>query len=414
MHVSASTLICTVGTSLFYPNLKNLGSAEDYLARSSDADRQALGRLGLLDNPRELAGILTDIKAALDQGDFPRLGRCLARLPADLRLLGAEINSTDAMLRKKFIENPHRLVLLVSDTPDGQAIGTILTSYFTDPACEIPFDDCRSITVEGLQDQKPLVFQREGLTNLVRLMGEQARKWSSRAMAVNATGGYKAQIALAVAFGQATQCPVYYKHERFDQIIRFPKIPFTMDLSLVERHLKVWADLAEPGAVFDVRAMDRMLDGSPELREAIVPMLDSISEDETTFYSISALGMVYWEAFLARTPNAALPPPKTTQRQGCRFRDDHYPIGFKDYVQKIFDRHPTLISSCHSMDYSGQAAIRHGHFYVKGTDIVGEYVDRNRFGARFRIQTPASNALERQGAVDRLREAVLCAHAEKC
>ena len=61
-------------------------------------------------------------------------------------------------------------------------------------------------------------------------------------MIINATGGYKAQIALAVAFGQANETQVFYKHEHFDQIIRFVKIPFSFDLEPIRNNIKFWAD----------------------------------------------------------------------------------------------------------------------------------------------------------------------------
>lgn len=51
-------------------------------------------------------------------------------MPPELRLLGAEINSIEAMIRKGFLsDSRERLVFLVSDTEDGAAIGSILTSY---------------------------------------------------------------------------------------------------------------------------------------------------------------------------------------------------------------------------------------------------------------------------------------------
>ena len=402
MSNAPSILLCTVGTSLFNPNLNKLTTPDDYESRLSEPDRQTLQRAGLLKDSAVLNNIVMEVITAYRQQDYTRLARHLNRLPPDLRLLGAEINSTDAMQRKHFIGSRQRIILLVSDTEEGQAIGTILKQYFTSPGGAIAFETADMIPVTGLQDEQPLVFQREGLTCLVRLMGEELRKWGPQNLAINATGGYKAQIALAVAFGQATRCPVFYKHERFDQIIRFPRIPFTMDLSMVANHLKVWADLAEPDAVFDAAALDEKLGPAPDLREAILPMLDSVTDEGTVYYSLSALGMVYWEAFLAQHPQSVLQPAAVTRRLGCRFRDDHYPADFKAYVEKVYEAHPDLISVCHSMDYSGQAAIKGNRFLVRGKDIVGEYVDRRNFGARFRIQTPATNMLEREWVVARL------------
>src|SRR5437773_1205753 len=58
------------------------------------------------------------------------------------------------------------------------------------------------------------------------------RERSAAACALNATGGYKAQIAVAVLLGQALGVPVYYKHELFSEIIAFPPLPVALDFEV--------------------------------------------------------------------------------------------------------------------------------------------------------------------------------------
>lgn len=403
-------LICTVGTSLFFPNMSPLDPETYFQQARPESDPQAaaewdaLRDAGFLDNPDNLKRHVSEIQSAYRSGEHGRLGRLLVKLPAEVRLCGAEINSVEAMVRKGFLgQDRHNLVLLVSDTADGKAIGEILARYFEDPHCRIGFARCVVETVAGLQDEKPLLFQKEGLPNLVRLIGKHYRQWGG-AIAINATGGYKAQIALAVAFGQATGSPVYYKHERFDQIIRFPQIPFTLDLSLVEQHLKMWADLAEPGKSFDPDSLGSLLPESEDLREQILPLLESIEDGQTALYCLSALGMVYWEAFRSLNPDVTLQPTRVDTRRGCHFRpDDHYPIGFEDHVERFFDAFPDYVRECRSLPYDGQAAIRN-RFYAREKRIIGEYLDRNRFGARFEVITSAENEMERKWLVDRFNQ----------
>jgi putative CRISPR-associated protein (TIGR02619 family) len=178
------------------------------------------------------------------------------------------------MVRKNFLgDERNRLILLVSATDDGAAIGTILKTYFEARTCPIRFKSCEYNTIAGLQDEAPLIFRTKGLTNLVRMLGSELSKWGDDGLGINATGGYKAQIGLAVAFGQAAHCPVFYKHERFDQIIQFPQVPFALDLSLVENYLRLWADLAEDNAMLDKAAFDARLSGREEIKEAIYPLL---------------------------------------------------------------------------------------------------------------------------------------------
>ncbi|MEW6140289.1 MAG: putative CRISPR-associated protein [Thermodesulfobacteriota bacterium] len=398
------TLVCTVGTSLFYPNMKMLDPEKSYQGErpvsdpTAVADWDALEKAGLLRDPKDMPRRLREIKDAYESSMYGRLAGLLVKLPPELRLCGAEINSIAAMVKKGFLpENRQSLILLVSDTTEGSAIGEILSRYFEASHCPIRFERCEIETVSGLQDEQPLLFQREGLPNLVRLLGKHYRKWGGT-IAINATGGYKAQIALAVAFGQAAGSTVYYKHERFDQIIRFPQIPFTLDLSLVEEHKKLWADLAEPGASFDRQTINTLLPPDENFREQVLPLLESIEEGPSSLYSLSALGMVYWETFLSKHPDLTLRPSKVSARRGCRFRDDHYPIGFKEHVERFYKAFPDYVSECHSMPYDGQAAIENT-FYIYNKQIIGGYLDKNRFGARFAVMSSAENQLERQWLV---------------
>lgn len=402
-------LICTVGTSLFLSNLKFLNPQTKYQKppvehdSAAQADWTALEKNGFLENPEKLKNLMFDVRSAYNNKDYSRIAVLFTSLPPELRLLGAEINSVEAMVRKKFTpENRLRIILLVSDTHEGQAIGNILKLYFLHPTCPIAFEKCIVETVIGLQDENPPMFQKDGLPNLVRLLGNHYRQWGG-AVAINATGGYKAQIALAVAFGQAVGTPVYYKHERFDQIIRFPEVPFTLDLSMVEKNLKLWADMAEPGASFDQITVHKKIGLDDKLQESFLPLLEWVEEDNSKLFSLSALGMVYWEAFRSLNPNIALKPARVKERKGCHFRDDHYPKAFIQHVKKFYSTFPEYISECHSLPYSGQKAIKN-RFYTNENRIIGEYLDRNHFGGRFEIMNTSENELERQWLLNHFNE----------
>ncbi len=49
----------------------------------------------------------------------------------------------------------------------------------------------------------------------------------------NTTGGYKAQIAIAVLIGQTLGVSAYYKHEKFPQIVAIPPMPVSFDYDLL-------------------------------------------------------------------------------------------------------------------------------------------------------------------------------------
>ena len=114
-----------------------------------------------------------------------------------------------------------------SATDDGRAIGKILKIYYEDRGHNV-----KPIEICDLQDENPRRFRTYGLRNLAKEICKVIRNYSSSTCAINATGGYKAQIAIAVLLGQAIGVPVYYKHERFNEVIKFPPMPVSLDFEV--------------------------------------------------------------------------------------------------------------------------------------------------------------------------------------
>ena len=159
--------------------------------------------------------------------------------------------------------------------------------------------------------------------------------------------------------------------------------------------MKIWADLADTGNLFEKKALQERM-AKENVQNIFATMLEEIEEGEEVYQSLSALGSVYWEAYHAQNPDATLKPAPISARCGCKFAGDHhYPKHFKDYVRRVYGAFD-WISGCHTKDYSGQRAIKRNRFYIKGRDLIGEYTDKNNFGARFKITTNAENDLERQ------------------
>ncbi|MGX9366811.1 putative CRISPR-associated protein [Desulfoplanes sp. PS50] len=395
-----TTLLCTVGTSLLGSNLRNFDQST-YTARLSLNEAELLKQAGIPPGSTRLCKVLNEIHACMRRSAWVELAELLVEFPVQARILGAEINSIAAMIDKNILADPpSRLVLLVSDTKAGGDTGTVLRQYFLSRNNPCRFSQVLVLIIEGLQDQIPRRFQQEGLPNLVRVLADQTRQWSPSHVAINATGGYKAQIALAVAFGQVMGTPVYYKHELFNEIISFPRVPFTMDLSMVEKNIGFWARISQPGSVFTYDELKSFARPGSATWEAMLPLMETIEQDNKALYALSSLGLIYWEAFLTRHPDLTIRPIKAENRRGCRFRDDHYPIGFKTWVEDIYLQND-FVTGCHSLAYSGQAAIKPG-FGVEGEKIIGGYVDKNGFSARVEVMTTCTNDLERAWVVRRL------------
>lgn len=348
------TLISTVGTSLF-------------------------GNLERPDAP-------SDLREAMTQQNWSLLARLLRQRDSDDRLCGAEINSISSLRHRQLIADPPAcLHFCVSETPKGEQTGAVLKSYFGTEQTRTEFH-----TIESLRDDNPELFRTHRLRNLVRKIGEIVRNaGGSQFVAINATGGYKAQIAIAVLVGQTLGIDVYYKHEFFQTIVAFAPMPISFDWDLLGEH----ADL------LDALEHDQIVQlPESEMPARLRPLLEETTDsDGHRLWSLAPIGQVYLEGFRQRFPAAeTLPPPASTDmHRRPTFRDDHYPKGFREFVDQVWNETP-YVTGCHSLPYDRQASIRDRRFFVR-TDgqCVGEFRDATGFGGRFGIDTTATTAPQR-------------------
>ena len=126
--MNPSILLCTVGTSLFYPNLEGL--------------KTALSTGKITPEHRLLA-------EAYVQQDWTAVAQQLTDIDAEERLCGAEINSIASLLLHNYIAQDCGLFFLHSDTPNGQAIAHVLQQYYRAQGHAL----VETVKVEDLQDQ---------------------------------------------------------------------------------------------------------------------------------------------------------------------------------------------------------------------------------------------------------------------
>ena len=251
-------------------------------------------------------------------------------------------------------------------------------------------------TIEGLQAENEERFRRTGLRRLVQKVAEITRNaGGSEWVAFNATGGYKAQIALSAIIGQAIGIPVYYKHEDFPGVIALPPMPVAFDYELLGR---------EAGTLLALETEDA-IPFMDEVPEALLPLVEEVEVDKQRYIGLSAMGQLYLEGFRLRYPlEKTLPAiPLEKERRKPTFPDDHYPNGFHDYVEKVW-RETAWIVSCRSLPYDKQRGIRDRVFYLRPNDdeVVGEYRDRSGFGARFAIATLAKTKAQKLAVIEYL------------
>ncbi|MFQ5569551.1 MAG: putative CRISPR-associated protein [Rhodothermales bacterium] len=355
MPAQRHTLICTVGTSLF----SNLG-------RLSETNEEKP------DNWKT-------IKAAYASEDWGGLCNELERLNPEARLCGAEINTIQEVVSRNKLRL-EQLFFLVSDTHAGRCTGALLQRYYERrPDLALRFVEYS--IVDDLQDKNPKRFKTHGLRNLVHCIGKCIRRAGGpEYVAIDATGGYKAQIALGVLMGQALDIPVFYKFERFTEIIDFPPLPISLDYDLLGRY----ADLLIAFERSKVFTSGEIGDIDPKLRT----LLTDVEIEGQTLYEINPVGLIYLEGFRYRNPKPPALLPADNKKEPHFPKDHHSPNGFKNFVRKVWLENEWIITA-KGFGYFKQKALQEIGFKVwqneAGYRLIGTYVDRNNFGGRFQL-----------------------------
>ena len=383
--MKASQVPCTVGTSLFYPNLARLPKPdgyEEWLGRQPQGDREHLSR--------ELVGRL---KAAYAEQDWTLLAKIMQELPPKTRLLGAEINSVHELIQRGHIEPQSRLFFLHSDTEDGRHVAEVLRAYYQGNA--------ELIQVDGLDDQHPEVFRTQGLRSLAKELGKIIRDQAAANCAINATGGYKAQIAIAVVVGQVTGVPVYYKHERFSAIISLPPLPISFDLSEWFRSSALLYALAKddlPTSMFDADLL------TPKAES----LLDRVDLDGEEYLTLSPLGQVFHDTFRNRyegeKPRFLPLPASKREKKEPRLEKSGWPGEHPEverFMQQVTDDVPQVIQC--STHYYNPDLTQQTLFRLSSKGIEGVF-SRGGYTVKFRVETTAKNDVQREAMVAELND----------
>ena len=357
--MAVNTLICTIGTSLF-GNLSRL-TEED-----PDPAKAALVR-------------------AYQDKNWQRLAHQLRNVPPKEGTCGAEINSM-AHLYDQIEIDRLRLHLLHSDTDAGRDVADVLRHYFRLDGWE----ETRIHRIEGLKDDDTDSFRTQGLRNLVRVAGELTRESGGPEFcAIDATGGYKAQIAIAVLMGQALDIPVYYKHEGFDEIISFPPLPVALDYYLWQKASGMFMALSRPDAAEPWKHFAKDWD------ERFEPLVDRAPTDGEDLIALSATGQIFHETFYNRFRKDLRDdslPPEATDKKPPGFPPKHgwgqMREGFERFMQRVTDEVP-YVRRCRT-DYLHPGLPESPRFRLSSHGVQGIYSDGKRCG-KFIVDTTADD-----------------------
>ena len=372
-------LLCTVGTSLFRPNLESLLKAQD---------------------AGTLADDLRPLAAAYRARDWTALAAALLDWPAGERLCGAEINSVASMVARGHVPPDVGLTFFHSATDDGRATAAVLRDYYRARG----HSPVEAVEIADLQDADPHRFRTRGLRHLAQELCRAVRARTAAACAVNATGGYKAQIAVAVLLGQALGIPVYYMHERFREIIAFPPLPVAFDF-------EVW--MRASGLLFDLERADGVVpaeDYGDDWDVRYDSLVERVSIDGRDYLELSAAGQIFHETFRERfrcARDQVLPPPAPPQRKRPpAFKSDEgHLLRHRDVLERFLgrltDEVPPVVQCVTT--YFNPDLPQRGRFRDSRGHVEGVYSD-GTWTVKFRVETTAETDGQRAAVVAALNE----------
>lgn len=359
--MAVKNVICTVGTSL-------------------------LGHLNKVE----------EIRKALATGDRYKVLNYLLNFDPGDQACGAEINSLHEM-RKRGMVTDANLHLLYSDTGDGRMVAEILQEYYRHLRWKTEI-----YPVRGLTDKNPRRFRTEGLRNLVRVMGKIIRDYGSSNCLINATGGYKAQIAVGVMLGQALGISVFYKHERFAEIISFPPLPFSLDFNLWQQYNHLFFTLHRNNMVLEKELLEK--DEWDEKLESLVER----EEIEGEYYlALSPAGEVFHQAFyfyrLEKVKDylpTPVPPELKKEIKTIKLSDHDWPD--RKRVRRVMEKvyAEQFVCKCVT-DYLNPDLPKEEGFLLEKGEITG-IISNGTWTVKFKVLTTASREEEKKAVVEYL------------
>lgn len=202
----------------------------------------------------------------------------------------AETNSLMRLLHEQ-----DRVVFLCSQTCEGKQCAEALARHYNNAGY-----DTRVLEVPDLTYTESR-FKMRGLRSLVATLIDQIRqaRTQARPVLINATGGFKAEIAYATLVGLLFDVPVYYIHEVFRDVIEMPPTPISWDYSLLADYEEFFTWLyADLRSTTDV---EQRLRGLPHDIRLLLA-----EEDDLTF--LSPTGETFYAAYCDRLMQAEAVP----------------------------------------------------------------------------------------------------------
>lgn len=220
------------------------------------------------------------------------------------------------------------MILIYSQTPDGSFCAERLKEYAERKGLSTEIRQANELSYSDAE-----TFNR-GLSRLVRVLAETIRSARGQGeVAIAATGGFKAEIAIANLVGALLGAPVYYIYEQFEQLIKLEPIPITLEPDWLRGGAgKVLLQKLTANDCPERQEVDSLLkaDGRLEI------LLESDEIDGTEIVCANVLGELAAQVLATPPvdwPSACDIPPD--EKNGLQGRQHHRPRGWREKVNQL-------------------------------------------------------------------------------
>jgi putative CRISPR-associated protein (TIGR02619 family) len=242
--------------------------------------------------------ILTTVGISLLQNAKRHHGLSRGGSPSDQQLSNylrhedaKEVSAETNALQRLGLQSDDRIVFLHSATQKSAVCAEFLSRHYAGTVDSISTREIQDLSYEEGE------FKLRGLRSLVGTLTEliEEAQEEDREVSINATGGFKAEIAFATLVGLLFDVPVYYIHERFRDIVEMPVLPIDWDYSLLYDHrdLFEWVFSENP----PIDEVNQRLKGRPD-------KLRSLLTEENGNINLSPAGLAVYGAYLDRVEDA--------------------------------------------------------------------------------------------------------------
>jgi len=255
--------------------------------------------------------------------------------------VGVEAASAETNSLLKIAHPNEEIVLLYTSTLEGERCAVEVQRYLQSQKWSQVH--LRKLPLEKNEAQ----FESHGLRELVNILIDEIGKGQreKREVIINATGGFKAEIAYTTMVGMIFEVPVKYIYQDFQKPITFPALPvsWNIDLLLGYDSFFQWLD-EEPRKQLEV---EQRLKAIPEPeRDRVIALL--LTPDSEGCIYLSPAGEILWRRVNQQREIGELGEEPSASKVACKDKisnsldevKHHYPKETLKFAQNVAELPP--------------------------------------------------------------------------